>query len=208
MNIRKSACDYFSIHHFAHCSIDVWSAGTVFAELLLGQPIFPGDSGVDQLVEIIKVKCFEGCFLEDNVELFMHDNVNEFDLWVNGEVLLLRKGRPLAEIWKCTIYYTCFCFRCLERRRVSRFSIWIPTTRSSSSLRLRRIHGLRSVVSSCWVHVSNELIFFRLVFDILKRSPLQVFRPTTPSDAIDLISQVNLCFMFYYFNNFFFYVID
>lgn len=36
-------------------SIDVWSAGTVMAELLLGQPIFPGDSGVDQLVEIIKV---------------------------------------------------------------------------------------------------------------------------------------------------------
>lgn len=34
---------------------DVWSAGTVLAELLLGQPIFPGDSGVDQLVEIIKV---------------------------------------------------------------------------------------------------------------------------------------------------------
>ena len=25
------------------------------AELLLGQPIFPGDSGVDQLVEIIKI---------------------------------------------------------------------------------------------------------------------------------------------------------
>lgn len=37
------------------CDIDVWSAGCVFAELLLGQPIFPGDSGVDQLVEIIKV---------------------------------------------------------------------------------------------------------------------------------------------------------
>uniref|UniRef100_A0A183TZ43 Glycogen synthase kinase-3 n=1 Tax=Toxocara canis TaxID=6265 RepID=A0A183TZ43_TOXCA len=36
-------------------NIDVWSAGTVLAELLLGQPIFPGDSGVDQLVEIIKV---------------------------------------------------------------------------------------------------------------------------------------------------------
>lgn len=25
------------------------------AELMLGQPLFPGDSGVDQLVEIIKV---------------------------------------------------------------------------------------------------------------------------------------------------------
>ncbi|CAH1277149.1 GSK3B [Branchiostoma lanceolatum] len=35
--------------------IDTWSAGCVIAELLLGQPIFPGDSGVDQLVEIIKV---------------------------------------------------------------------------------------------------------------------------------------------------------
>ena len=33
-------------------------AGCVGAELLLGQPLFPGDSGVDQLVEIIKVSCF------------------------------------------------------------------------------------------------------------------------------------------------------
>jgi len=37
------------------CEIDVWSSGCVMAELLLGQPIFPGESGVDQLVEIIKV---------------------------------------------------------------------------------------------------------------------------------------------------------
>lgn len=36
-------------------TIDVWSAGCVLAELLLGQPLFPGESGVDQLVEIIKV---------------------------------------------------------------------------------------------------------------------------------------------------------
>lgn len=36
-------------------AIDVWSAGCVFAELLTGHPIFPGISGVDQLVEIIKV---------------------------------------------------------------------------------------------------------------------------------------------------------
>jgi serine/threonine protein kinase len=36
-------------------AIDIWSMGCVMAELLLGQPLFPGESGVDQLVEIIKV---------------------------------------------------------------------------------------------------------------------------------------------------------
>ncbi|QSL65480.1 hypothetical protein MERGE_002792 [Pneumocystis wakefieldiae] len=35
--------------------IDIWSTGCVLAELMLGQPIFPGESGIDQLVEIIKV---------------------------------------------------------------------------------------------------------------------------------------------------------
>ena len=37
-------------------AIDMWSVGCVMAELLLGQPLFPGESGVDQLVEIIKVR--------------------------------------------------------------------------------------------------------------------------------------------------------
>lgn len=36
-------------------AIDVWSTGCVMAELMLGHPLFPGQSGVDQLVEIIKV---------------------------------------------------------------------------------------------------------------------------------------------------------
>ncbi|KAH7286584.1 hypothetical protein KP509_32G013900 [Ceratopteris richardii] len=36
-------------------AIDIWSLGCVLAELLLGQPLFPGENGVDQLVEIIKV---------------------------------------------------------------------------------------------------------------------------------------------------------
>ena len=35
--------------------IDVWSAGCVIAELILGRPLFPGESSSDQLVEIIKV---------------------------------------------------------------------------------------------------------------------------------------------------------
>jgi|TARA_B100001142_G_scaffold216649_1_gene214806 serine/threonine protein kinase len=37
-------------------AIDIWSLGCVMAELLLGTPLFPGESGVDQLVEIIKVR--------------------------------------------------------------------------------------------------------------------------------------------------------
>ena len=36
-------------------AIDIWSAGCVAGELMQGFPLFPGESGVDQLVEIIKV---------------------------------------------------------------------------------------------------------------------------------------------------------
>lgn len=37
------------------CAIDIWSVGCVIAELMLTMPIFPGESGVDQIVEIIKI---------------------------------------------------------------------------------------------------------------------------------------------------------
>jgi serine/threonine protein kinase len=36
-------------------AIDIWSLGCVAAEMLLGCPLFPGESGVDQLVEIVKI---------------------------------------------------------------------------------------------------------------------------------------------------------
>jgi glycogen synthase kinase 3 beta len=36
-------------------AIDVWSTGCVIAETILGQPLFPGESASDQLVEIIKI---------------------------------------------------------------------------------------------------------------------------------------------------------
>jgi glycogen synthase kinase 3 beta len=42
------ATDYTSV-------LDTWSMGCVMGEMLLGRPLFPGESGVDQLVEIIKV---------------------------------------------------------------------------------------------------------------------------------------------------------
>jgi len=36
-------------------SIDVWSTGCVIAETVLTTPLFPGESAVDQLVEVIKI---------------------------------------------------------------------------------------------------------------------------------------------------------
>ncbi|KHJ98337.1 kinase domain protein [Oesophagostomum dentatum] len=55
--------------------IDVWSAGTVMAELLLGKPLFPGDSAVDQLVEIMKI--FKGKSLHSAARLL--DTVLRYD---------------------------------------------------------------------------------------------------------------------------------
>ena len=36
-------------------SIDVWSEGCVLAEFLLGQPVFVGGSGVEQIQEVVKI---------------------------------------------------------------------------------------------------------------------------------------------------------
>jgi glycogen synthase kinase 3 beta len=55
-------------------AIDVWSAGCVIGEMMLGQPLFPGESGVDQLVEIIKVV---GTPTRDQI-LAMNPNYTEF----------------------------------------------------------------------------------------------------------------------------------
>lgn len=46
---------FFSRIILIRAGVDIWSTGCVMAELMLGQPLFPGESGIDQLVEIIKV---------------------------------------------------------------------------------------------------------------------------------------------------------
>jgi len=68
---------------------DVWSAGCVLAELLLGQPIFPGDSGVDQLVEIIKVL---GTPTREQIRE-MNPNYTEFKF---PQI----KSHPWQKVWK------------------------------------------------------------------------------------------------------------
>jgi glycogen synthase kinase 3 beta len=53
---------------------DVWSTGCVMAELLQGQPLFAGENGVDQLVEIIKIL---GTPTKDQIKA-MNQNYKEF----------------------------------------------------------------------------------------------------------------------------------
>ncbi len=54
-NIGAPVLRFFFGMPLISLSIDIWSTGCVMAELMLGQPLFPGESGIDQLVEIIKV---------------------------------------------------------------------------------------------------------------------------------------------------------
>lgn len=35
-------------------AVDVWATGCIFAEILTGQPLFPGDTDIDQLYRIMK----------------------------------------------------------------------------------------------------------------------------------------------------------
>lgn len=35
--------------------VDIWAIGCLFAEMMTGNPIFPGDSDIDQLYIIIKM---------------------------------------------------------------------------------------------------------------------------------------------------------
>jgi len=54
-NIGKYSMDGNNSCGLTRLLPDIWSTGCVMAELMLGQPLFPGESGIDQLVEIIKV---------------------------------------------------------------------------------------------------------------------------------------------------------
>lgn len=61
-------------------AVDIWSAGCIFAELLLFKPLFPGDSCIDQLYRIFRVLGTPN----DDVWMNVHDLPNyqrEFPLW-------------------------------------------------------------------------------------------------------------------------------
>lgn len=118
----------------------MWSAGCVHAELLLGQPIFPGDSGVDQLVEIIKIL-----------------------------------GTPTREqIREMNPNYTEFKFPQIRPH---------PWPRVSDVCTVAIVNSIpHTVFMPCFIaHTSMYYIML---------SWLQVFRPRTPPEAIDLVSRL------------------
>lgn len=88
---------------FCPPSPDVWSAGCVLAELLLGQPIFPGDSGVDQLVEIIKVSatsCPPTTTLQIKSPVFLAPtgSCSQFDFYNNNISSPIRHTGPFQHL--------------------------------------------------------------------------------------------------------------
>lgn len=79
-------------------TIDIWSLGCVIGELFLGTPLFQGGSGVDQLVEIIKVL---GAPKRSDI-LAMNPNYTQFSFpqvkpmpWKEVFVGVTYKGNPM-----------------------------------------------------------------------------------------------------------------
>lgn len=96
-------------------AIDVWSTGCVLAELLLGAPMFPGASGMDQLVEIIKVL---GTPTKEQIKL-MNPKYTEFRF---PQI----KAHPWAKVFKNNLVPEALGL-------VSALLVYDPTTRATAA---------------------------------------------------------------------------
>lgn len=72
-------------------AIDIWSVGCIFAEILGGRPLFPGDNYVHQLKIIVEVL---GSPPEGQMDFITNGKAKEFMLKLNG-----KKGRPFRELF-------------------------------------------------------------------------------------------------------------
>lgn len=68
-------------------AVDIWAVGCLQAEMLTGEPLFPGDSDIDQLYHIIK--CF-GTLIPKHKEVFMKN-----PLFVGMRLPEVRNVEPL-----------------------------------------------------------------------------------------------------------------
>ncbi|KAJ3414156.1 Cyclin-dependent kinase-like 3 [Chytridiales sp. JEL 0842] len=69
--------------------VDVWAAGCIFAEVLTGQPLFPGDTDIDQLYRIMK--CL-GQLTKRHMEIFLKN-----PLFVGVRLPEVTKATPLEQ---------------------------------------------------------------------------------------------------------------
>jgi cyclin-dependent kinase-like len=69
--------------------VDVWAAGCIFAEILTGQPLFPGDTDIDQLYRIMK--CL-GQLTKRHTEIFLKN-----PLFVGVRLPEVTKSTPLEQ---------------------------------------------------------------------------------------------------------------
>ncbi|XP_025108804.1 cyclin-dependent kinase-like 2 isoform X3 [Pomacea canaliculata] len=70
-------------------AVDIWAVGCLFAEMLTGEPLFPGDSDIDQLYHIIK--CF-GNLTARHREIFLRN-----PLFVGMRIPEVREVQPLEK---------------------------------------------------------------------------------------------------------------
>ena len=102
------------------------------AELMLGQPLFPGESGIDQLVEIIKVL---GTPSREQIKT-MNPNYMEHKFPQIKPHPFSKVRLILLVVWVRTATDGGLSTRCSGRARRLRQSIW---SRSCSSTRQRRV---------------------------------------------------------------------
>lgn len=74
------------ISHLSISQVDVWSCGTIFAEMSSGTPLIPGDSEIDQIFKIFR---FDFCSCPYSFSLFI-----SFFL-LSHRIL----GTPTTDIW-------------------------------------------------------------------------------------------------------------
>lgn len=81
-----------------HSEIDMWSIGCIIVELLTLEPIFPGDSSQEQLIEIIKIL---GTPPSKYIELYNQEKNVEYklpEIKANPWSLVLQKYKPEKEL--------------------------------------------------------------------------------------------------------------
>jgi serine/threonine protein kinase len=87
-------------------AIDIWSAGLVIAELVRGQPMFTGDSDLDQLHAIFKVLGSPGPDSFANYEEFVAENFQlpEYSAVPLGQVLRSEDAQLVDLVGKMLLY--------------------------------------------------------------------------------------------------------